>query len=163
MTQEEFQSTEPLSGVAFPPMALKELQLEDRYANIDPQFPSQTPVINLSASANETPVVEEDKDWGARLKNANSDRQILARFFALVLCLVAIVNMVPAIYHWYHWLQLAESMALPRWIYIQIFVGAIHLVYAVFLAQIPDWSAMRAVSVAMLAVAFVFGFVSTDC
>ena len=69
--------------------------------------------------------------------------------------------MTPALYHWYHWTQLTEMMALPRWIYIQVFIGAIHLVYALFLYQINDWSAMRAVSVAMLFVAFIFGFVST--
>ena len=150
----------PSSELTFPPMALKERKLEESFAD-SPNPRSSTPIINLDDSYQGPAVVEEEKDWGARLKEANADRQTLARFFALVLCLVAIVNMVPAIYHWFHWLQLTESLALPRWIYIQIFVGAIHLVYAIFLAQIPDWSAMRAVSVAMLAVAFVFGFVST--
>lgn len=151
----------PSSELTFPPMALKERKLEESFAVSPPNPRSSTPIINLDDSHQGPAVVEEEKDWGARLKEANADRQTLARFFALVLCLVAIVNMVPAIYHWFHWLQLTESLALPRWIYIQIFVGAIHLVYAIFLAQIPDWSAMRAVSVAMLAVAFVFGFVST--
>ncbi len=105
--------------------------------------------------------VEKEKNWEVRLTNANSDRRILARFFALCLCLVALVNMVPAIYQWYHWTQLSDSVPLPRWIYIQIFVGLIYFIYAIFLAQIPDWSAMRAVSIALLLIAFVFGSVST--
>jgi len=107
------------------------------------------------------PILEDEKSWEERLTKANSDRKILARFFALCLCLVAIVNMVPAIYNWYHWTQLTDSVPLPRWIYILVFVGAIHLMYALFLAQIPDWSAMRAVALAMLFMAFVFGIVST--
>lgn len=105
--------------------------------------------------------IQNDRDWRDRLEKANSDRRTLARFFALCLCFVSLVNMIPAIYHWYQWTEMADSMALPRWIYILIFVGAVHLIYAVFLVQITDWSAMRAVSIAMLALAFVFGFVST--
>ena len=118
------------------------------------------PVINLGDPIQPS-IAQEEPSWEERLERANSDRRVLARFFAICLCCVAFVNMVPALYHWYHWTQLTESMQLPRWIYIQVFVGAIHLVYAVFLFQINDWSAMRAVSVAMLAVAFVFGFIST--
>ena len=124
--------------------------------------PSATPLlIDLGIGAGELSGRRSEKDWKDRLEKANADRNVLARFFALCLCIVSIVNMVPAFYHWYQWTQLVETMALPRWIYILIFVGAIHFVYAIFLAQISDWSALRAVSVAMLAIAFVFGFVST--
>ncbi|MFT5299480.1 MAG: hypothetical protein ACI87E_001583 [Mariniblastus sp.] len=123
--------------------------------------PDLIPEIKLVNSKEVVTEKEEAIDWEERLENANQDRRMLARFFAGCLCVVAIVNMTPALYHWYHWAQMTESMELPRWIYIQVFVGAIHLVYAVFLFQVSDWSAMRAVSVAMLLVAFVFGSVST--
>ena len=103
----------------------------------------------------------ENIDWGDRLERANADRVVLSRFFAICLCLVAIVNVIPAMYHWYNWTQLEDAVPLQRWIYLQIFVGAIYLLYALFLAQIPDWSSMRAVSMAMLAMAFVFGSLST--
>ncbi len=134
-----------------------------------PSSPGKLPSISLNAPIEsiridenvEAVAVEEKKDWHQRLKDANSDRKLLARFFAICLCIVAIVNMVPALYHWIHWTQLSEEVALPRWIYIQVFVGALYLIYAVFLAQIPDWSALRAVAVAMLVMAFVFGVVST--
>lgn len=123
-----------------------------------PRPPEGIPTFDLDDPG---PEIEEDRNWEQRLTDANSDRKMLARFFALCLCFVAIVNMVPAIYHWYHWAQQADTNPLPRWIYIQIFVGALHLIYAFFLAQVPDWSAMRAVSVALLLMAFVFGIVST--
>ena len=117
-----------------------------------------TPFINLGDPALE---VEQEQDWEERLSTANRDRKLFARFFAICLVLVAVLNVIPAGLQWYHWAQLAESAPLPRWIYIQIFIGAIYLIYAVFLAQVPDWSALRAVSVAMLFTAFVFGIVST--
>ena len=123
-----------------------------------PTPPVGIPMFDLNDPA---PAIEQDRNWEQRLSAANTDRKMLARFFALCLAVVAIINMIPAIYHWYHWAQLTDSVPLPRWIYIQIFVGALHLIYAVFLAQIPDWSAMRAVSVALLFMAFIFGIVST--
>lgn len=126
-----------------------------------PAKPASIQMIDLDATDDRVFDDPAERNWEDRLEHANTDRKYLAWFFAMCLCCVAIINIVPALYHWYSWTQLAESMPLPRWIYIQIFVGAIHLVYAIFLAQIPNWSAMRAVSVAMLAVAFVFGFIST--
>lgn len=117
-----------------------------------------TPFISLQDPTEE---VEEEKDWEERLRVANQDRKLFARFFAICLCLVAVLNVIPASLQWYHWTQLSDSAPLPRWIYIQMFIGAIYLLYAFFLVQIPDWSALRAVSVAMLLMAFVFGIIST--
>lgn len=117
-----------------------------------------TPFINLADPSIEP---EQEKDWQERLSVANNDRRLFARFFAICLCLVAVLNVIPAGLQWYHWTQLTDSAPLPRWIYIQLFIGAVYLLYAVFLAQIPDWSALRAVSVAMLFMAFVFGIIST--
>ena len=106
-------------------------------------------------------LAEEKNSWEDRIRKSNAERVVLARFFALSLCVVAAINLFPAFYYWYDWSQSLEANPLPRWIYLQVFVAAIHLVYAIFLFQIPDWSAMRAVSVAMLAVAFIFGLFST--
>ena len=114
--------------------------------------------ISLTAPAE---TQEEEKDWEERLSVANQDRKIFAKFFAICLCLIAVLNVIPASLQWYHWTQLSDSVPLPRWIYIQLFIGSLYLIYAFFLAQIPDWSALRAVSVAMLLMAFIFGIIST--
>ena len=95
-----------------------------------------------------------------RIERARKDRIVLARFFAVCLCIVAIVNMVPAIYHWSQWSEVAELQQLPRWTYLQIFVAAMHFVYAFYLVQINDWSALRTVSVVMIVVGAIFGAVS---
>ena len=84
------------------------------------------------------------------------------RFFALSLCVVAIVNLIPTLHFWYDWAQAIDHSPLPRWIYLQFFVAAIHGIYAIFLFQVPDWSELRAVSVAMLIVGFGFGLVSAS-
>lgn len=129
----------------------------DSVASTDSGISRSTPFINLD----DTPFEEEqEKDWEERLSTANQDRKLFARFFAGCMILVAILNVIPAGLQWYHWAQLIESVPLPRWIYIQIFIGGVYLIYAVFLAQVPDWSALRAVSVAMLLTAFVFGIIS---
>ena len=95
-----------------------------------------------------------------RIERARKERIVLARFFAVCLCIVAIVNMVPAIYHWSQWSEVAELQQLPRWTYLQIFVAAMHFVYAFYLIQINDWSALRTVSVVMIVVGAIFGAVS---
>lgn len=122
---------------------------------------TKPPVINLDIAPPSLESEVEKKSWEQRLQDANADRKMLTRFLAGCLLLVAIVNIVPAVYHWRSWALLAESMPLPRWIYLQIFIGAIYSTYAVFLMQINDWSALRSVSVAMLLIAFTFGIVST--
>ena len=128
-----------------------------------PQTPvvSSPPVINLAITDSADEIVMDRKSWQHRLRDANADRTVLARILAFFLLLVAIVNIVPAAYHWQSWSQLDDTVAMPRWIYLQVFVGAMYLIYAAFLAQIPDWSALRSVSVALLVVAFGFGVIST--
>lgn len=123
---------------------------------IDPDSVSDTPIIPDFANPENRKV-----ELQQRVKASSADRKVLLKFFAACLGIVALVNLGPAVYHWIEWSQIIDSPALPRWIYLQAFVAVIHVVYAIYLLQIPDWSALKAVSVAMLVVAFVFGLVST--
>ena len=120
---------------------------------------------DVTIPGNEIPLVMDSMETKAglrrRVTTANADRAMLSRFFAICLCLVAAINLGPAVYFWIQWSQTFESTALPRWIYLQAFVAALHVIYAVYLVQIQDWSALKAVAIAMLVVAFVFGLVST--
>ncbi len=115
------------------------------------------------------PLVSRDDDspasvWsrhlGGRLAVARRDRILLSRFLAMVMLLVAAINMAPAIDHWYRWSRESLGAALPAWTYVQIFVAALHVVYAVFVFQVPDWSSLKAVSVFLLTVAAVYGFIA---
>jgi hypothetical protein len=107
-------------------------------------------------------VLDDRRDWETRMQKSQSDRIVLSRFFALSLCVVAFANLIPTLYFWSAWAQAIDHSPLPRWIYLQFFVAAFHGIYALFLFQVPDWSALRAVSVAMLMVAFAFGAISTS-
>ena len=95
-----------------------------------------------------------------RTKRANADRVTLTRFFAALLMFVGLVNFAPAVYCWYTWSQNDIDFVLPRWIYLQIFIAILHLIYSLMLLQIPDWTTLRSIAVVMLVFAFVFGVFS---
>ena len=95
-----------------------------------------------------------------RIQRARQDRILLSRIAAVFIILVGLINLAPAMFHWYQWSQDPLAVELPRWIYFLVFIAAIHFLYALFVLQIPDWSALRSVSVVMLIEAAVCGFVS---
>lgn len=96
-----------------------------------------------------------------RFQKSLNDRIVLARFLAACLVGVAIVNVIPAGLYCYD-LFVEESLAsLPRWVYLQVFAAILHVVYAIFLVQVADWSSLRAVSWALLVIAMAFGLLST--
>ena len=123
------------------------------------------PAVPLSKPTNNGPSIVDPllttSGMSRRVSSANSDRALISKLFAVFLCLVALVHFAPAAYFWYEWSQTFESGDLPRWIYLQAFVAAFHLMYAVYLVQIEDWSSLKLVAFAMLAVAFTYGAVST--
>ena len=103
----------------------------------------------------------DEQRWELRFQKSREDRIVLAWFLAVCLIGVAIVNVVPAAICWYHWTVGEGVGSLPRWVYLQIFAAILHVVYAVFLIQVADWAALKAVSWAMLAIAMAFGLLST--
>ena len=96
-----------------------------------------------------------------RFRKSLEDRIVLARFLAACLIVVAIVNVIPAGIVCYQWVAEESSTLLPRWVYLQFFAATLYVVYAIFLIQISDWSALRAVSWALLVIAMAFGLLST--
>ncbi len=118
-------------------------------------------IFSQNGNVDEDEPIDEKTKLRKKAKTARLDRLTLARFFAACLCVAALVNLGPAIYYWVQWSQAVDGQALPRWIYLQVFVAAIHFVYAIYLVQVPDWSSLRSVGFAMLGFAVVFGIVST--
>lgn len=102
-----------------------------------------------------------EKRLAYRFKKSRDDRVVLARFLAVCLLIVAIINVVPAAIYWYRWNTFDQVTPLPRWIYLQVFAALLHVIYAAFLIQVPDWATLKAVSFAMLAIAMSFGLIST--
>ncbi len=143
---------------------------------VAPVFPSERTVVDeqkFSGSTGEpAPFVDHVRAGSVadfktdhlaeRASRARSDRVLMSRFFGLLLLVVAGINAAPAIYNWYLWSMESLAGDLPRWTYLQIFVAALHVIYAIFVFQVADWSTLKAVSAVLLVVAAIFGFVSVS-
>ena len=98
----------------------------------------------------------------AEIAAANRDRVLLTRVFGIAISLVGIANMVPSYLFWNRWSQQIAAPPLPQWVYWQVFIAALCLVYVVFLWQIADWSALKSVSIVMLIMAMGYGLVTVS-
>ncbi|MDC0284599.1 hypothetical protein OAK85_04515 [Mariniblastus sp.] len=103
----------------------------------------------------------EGKNWEERLTRANADRFFLAKLFAVGLIFVAGLNLIPVLTQLITWGDLFQINEIPNWFFLQVAICLLNLLYAIFLFQINDWSAMRSVSVLMLALAFIYGICCT--
>lgn len=117
-------------------------------------------VTSTSSSSFQIDPATNLDQYQGRIERARQDRVLLSRIAAAFIFLVGLINLLPACFQWYLWSQDPLSETLPLWITLLVFLGAIHLLYALFVFQIPDWSALRAVSVVMLIEAAICGFVS---
>lgn len=74
---------------------------------------------------------------------------------AIALAMIGLFSAAPAILHIVQNSPLATltAMALPRWVAFLLLVSGLHLVYAVYVAQLPDWSTVWVVAITMLAAA----------
>ena len=113
-----------------------------------------TPAAAQSHTVNHQPMLQQ-------VAAARSDRVILTRFYAICVFATGLFNLLPAAYLWYLSIQMDVSTPFPRWAYLQIFVAALHLVYTIYLYQIPDWSTLRMIAIAMLAFAMMYGLISS--
>lgn len=102
-----------------------------------------------------------NESWAKRLSDSNRDRVSLSRVLASLILILGFIHVLPATIEWFANDWATNSAFFPRWIYLQVFVGAIHVLYVILLFQVPDWSTLRGVSLAMLAFAFLFGILST--
>lgn len=90
----------------------------------------------------------------------HDDRRFLVHFFAVCVSLLGIAMAIPAGWYWWDMANSDIVAPLPRWVFLLLFVSGLHLVYSFFLFQLPDWSAMWAVSIVMVVLTAVYGFVS---
>ena len=96
-----------------------------------------------------------------RTRSANEDRVLLSRVYAGLICLVGIINLLPFLVSWFQAVQTDDLFDLQRWMYLQVFLAGLHFVYAIFLLQVSDWSALRVIAVAMLSIAMLFAVIAT--
>ena len=83
--------------------------------------------------------------------------RFLSQFYAACIGVMGMVLIVPSLLAWGGWSALPVEPLGSRWIFIMIFLGALHIVYAVFLFQIQDRSALWPVSIFLLLVGCIHG------
>ena len=97
---------------------------------------------------------------GDSFSQRRKDFKTLARFYGVCVGLLGFFSLLPAIIMLARIQQGDMHAVTPRWIYLMMFVGALHLVYSVYLMQIADWSALWAVSILMLVASCLYGMFS---
>jgi hypothetical protein len=118
-------------------------------------------------SQNENPLIANlserfaKESWLKRLGDSNKDRITLSRILCLLILILGIIHVLPATIGSFGEEPINHSGHSPRWVYLQFFIGGIHVLYVILIFQVPDWSTLRGISIAMLVFAFVFGVIST--
>lgn len=88
---------------------------------------------------------------------SDDELRFLTQFYAACIGFMGLVLIVPSFLAWGGWAALPVEPMGSRWIFIMIYLGALHLMYAVFLFQVPDRSALWAISLFLLVVGCVHG------
>jgi hypothetical protein len=76
-----------------------------------------------------------------------------ALYLSILLAGLAIFGVAPAVWEWYILWQNADAPPTPPWVFALLITGVLQLAFAVYLAQVPDWSALWTTTVAMLGAA----------
>ena len=117
------------------------------------------PDINIQP---DNPHAQLHKTPAEKAAQVHRDRVLLTRLFAVMVLLTGGFSIIPPAMFWNRWIQQLDPAAIPRWVIWQTFVAGLCVVYAVFLLQIADWSALKAVSVVMLILAMAYGLISVS-
>ncbi len=107
------------------------------------------------------PLIEEDIqiEVDSDSRDRQDDDQFLARFFGFCLFMVGVITLIPGIYYLMALSGDFQTQTVPRWAYLVAFASAVHLLYALYVYQIADYSALQALSAFLLLVTCIYGFV----
>ena len=93
-------------------------------------------------------------------RTQRDDDRFLIRFYAICVLMIGLVTIVPALYQWIQISQADGLGVVPRWAYLLGFVGGLHLLYAILLFQVDDYSAIQSLAVFLLVVTCMYGFLA---
>ncbi len=95
----------------------------------------------------------------AKQNAKRGDQRTLARFFGFMLVMLGLLNLIPVAYFLIVLANEGQTQPIPRWIYFLGFVGAVHFLYATYVVQLVDFSALQMISLFLLVTTCIFGFV----
>lgn len=102
------------------------------------------------------PDIRIDVDYHGR--DSGDDDRFLMRFYGICILLIGLATIVPCVFQWAQMAQADRIEPVPRWVYLLGFAGLLHVLYAVFLIQVFDYSAVQSVAAFLLVVTCVYGF-----
>ncbi len=88
---------------------------------------------------------------------ADEDKRVTVYGLALLMAVVAVITCIPSV--WALVYNFQNELYQPRWIYLLLLLGSVQLAYAIFLAQVHDWSTAQVAMVftALLTTFFAMG------
>lgn len=87
------------------------------------------------------------------------DHRFVARFFAGVTLAIGLITIAPTVYFVVNWFAIDSTLPIPRWTFLMVFLGLLHLVYAIYVLQVSDYSTLQMLALFQLALVCVYGFV----
>ncbi len=111
--------------------------------------------LNRPSDATDFDSIQVDEDGFE--DRSDSDYQFLSHFYAACIGVMGLVLISLSTLAWSGWSVLPVQPLGSRWIFIMIFLGGLHLVYSIFLFQIPERAALWSVSIFLLMVGCIHG------
>jgi len=74
----------------------------------------------------------------------------------MVLGALSLLGMVPSVMEWFDYLQFEGEHPFARWAWFALALSLMQLAYAIYLAQVPDWSTVWTTAIAALASAALY-------
>lgn len=91
----------------------------------------------------------------------DADKLSAAYVLSMLLVLLGVVSMVPGVFEVIRFLRDTDSYPVGRWAFSIFFLGLLHFAYALYLGQLPDWSAAWVITAATLLQGAVYASVLT--
>jgi hypothetical protein len=91
----------------------------------------------------------------------DADKLSAAYVLSMLLVVLGVVSMVPGVLEVIRFLRDTDSFPLGRWAFSIFFLGLLHFAYALYLGQLPDWSAAWVITSATLLQGAVYASVLT--
>lgn len=124
-------------------------------ASAVPAPPLQVP--DSAAPVGEAPTVEAPplpaRSAAAKAWTPPRNQRATAVGLSLVLAALALFGVAPAVWEWFALWQNPDEPPVPPWVFALLITAVLQMAYAVYLWQVPDWSAMWATTIATLAAA----------
>lgn len=131
----------------------------------DVPLPAPPPVAEHAASANNLALAEpaataaetlSDEPSAVRGYEPERERRWTCYFLGISLAAIGLFGAAPAVLEITEFLQSDQTIPVARWAWLALLTAAMHLAYAFYAAQLPDWSTAWVVTLVGAAVAVLY-------